>query len=145
VCVWQQWTANPLRKLFVHSTRSQTSCQFAHVFASINSEDLRVNLTSVDYTDTDSSPPSSADVKNGWGYTYTPPYAFMACTRRTSPVYYTEVFVVMLSSQLIVKRNLQRTSEVNNFRISYRTPVVFVALATSPCRMPTWTQQHLIS
>ena len=87
-----------------------------HVFASINSENLRANLTFVDYTETDSSPPSSADVKNGWGYTYTPPYAFMACTWRTSPLYYTEVFVVMFSSQLIVKRNLQRTSAVNNFR-----------------------------
>jgi len=71
-----------------------------HVFASINSEDLRVKLTFDDYTEPDSSPPSSVDVKNGWGYTYTPPYAFMACTRRTYPVYYTEVFVVMFSSRV---------------------------------------------
>ena len=89
-----------------------------HVFASINSEDLRVNLTFVDYTETDSPPPSSADVKNGWGYTYTPPYAFMECTRKTLPVYYIEVFVVMFSSQLIVKRNLQRTSEVKKILVS---------------------------
>jgi hypothetical protein len=36
----------------------------------------------------DHSPPSSAEVKNDWSYTYTLPYVLMVCTGTTLPLFY---------------------------------------------------------